>query len=54
VIERTWRGLVADCRAHGLAPDHTLQPQVTHQARDGATGDSKPSRFICRQTFRTP
>src|SRR5262249_40444531 len=41
VIERARCSLVADRGSHRLTPDHSLQAQIAHQARDGTTGNGK-------------
>ena len=41
LVKRARRGFVADRRAHRLAPDYTLQAQVTHQPLDGASRDGE-------------
>jgi hypothetical protein len=35
LAEWAWRSLVADRRAHRLAPDYTLQTQVEHPVLEG-------------------
>jgi hypothetical protein len=41
VIERARRRLVAHCSAQRLAPDHPVQAQTAHHARDAAPGNIK-------------
>ena len=41
VIERARCRLVADGRAHRLAPDHPCQAHLPHQSRDATAGDRK-------------
>src|SRR3954463_7539111 len=51
VIQRAWRGLVADRGLDRFAADNPLQPMSRISRDTVQRATSKPSRLSCRQTL---